>query len=185
MGAQLERYLISTDLYHQMIATGVLGEDERVELLEGELIKMSPIGPRHAGVVDRLNRLLNKKLRHEIVRVQNPVELSAFSEPQPDITILKQRDDFYTSGHPLPEDVFLAIEVADTTLATDRTQKIPAYARGGIGEVWLVDLIGDRIEVHSQPNQGIYQEVRIILRGQKVTSITIPQLILRADDILG
>lgn len=147
---------------------------------------MSPIGSRHVAAVNRLNRLLNLHLANvAIISVQNPVELSEHSEPQPDLTLLKWRDDFYAQALPLPEDVFVVIEVSDTTVEKDRELKIPAYARAGLAEAWLVDLYNDRIEIHSQPNNGVYQEIRIVLRGQDVISKTIPQLVLKADDILG
>jgi len=169
-----------------MTEAGVLTEDDRVELIDGEIIKMAAIGPRHAACVNRLADFLSSKVKKfAIVSVQNPIQLSEYSEPEPDITLLKRRDDFYAGSHPTPDDVLIAIEVADTTAESDRAVKLPAYARAGILEAWLVDLYNDRIEVHSRPDKGVYQEVRIILRGHKVISTTIPQLKLRADDILG
>ncbi len=169
-----------------MFEVGVLTESERVELIDGEIIEMAPIGPRHAACVDRLAEFLSNKIKKlAIVRVQNPIELSEDSEPQPDVTLLKRRADFYAQGHPTPEDVLIAIEVADTTLESDRMVKLPSYARAGIPEAWLIDLVNDRLEIHSSPTSGIYQEVRLVLRGQKVISQTIPQLKLKADDILG
>ncbi|MGH9800435.1 MAG: Uma2 family endonuclease, partial [Blastocatellia bacterium] len=120
-----------------------------------------------------------------IVSVQNPVELDEYSEPQPDITLLKWRDDFYSQSHPTPADILVAIEVSDTTHEKDRSLKLPAYARAGVAESWLVDLFNDRIEIHSQPGGGIYQEVRIVLRDQQLVSKSIPQLQLKAEDILG
>jgi len=169
-----------------MIEAGVLKEDDRVELLNGEIIEMSPIGPRHASHVDRLNELLSAKLRKvAIVRVQSPILLSDYSEPQPDLTLLKRRVDFYVSGHPTPSDVFVVIEVSDSTVESDRRAKIPSYALAGIAEAWLIDLVEDRIEVHSNPYNGVYQEVRIVQRGQKVISNALPQLKLKADEVLG
>jgi len=169
-----------------MLEAGILNEDDRVELIDGEIINMPPIGPRHAACVDRLAEFLSSKIKKlAIVRIQSPIQLSEYSEPLPDISLLKRRDDFYAHSHPLPEDVLIAIEVADTTIESDRKVKLPAYARAGIVEVWLVDLYNDRIEVHTRPSEGVYQEVRIILRGHKVVSSTVPQLKLKADDILG
>lgn len=184
--AQLARKLFTTIEYHQMIETGVLKEDDRVELIEGEIYEMSPIGSRHAAAVNRLNRFFILLLPDvAIVSVQNPIELSEHSEPEPDLTLLKWRDDFYAQSHPAPADVLMVIEVSDTTHEKDRSLKLPAYARAGIAEAWLVDLYNDRIEIHSQPGGGIYQEVRIVLREQAIVSKAIPQLQLKAEDILG
>jgi Uma2 family endonuclease len=169
-----------------MIETGILTENDRVELMDGEIIEMTPIGPRHAACVKRMIALLSRKVgRIAIVGAQDPVQLDDYSEPQPDISLLKPRPDFYAQSHPLPEDVLIAVEVADTTVETDRKVKLPAYARAGIPEAWLVDLYSDRVEVHTRPASGVYQEVRIVLRGQRVASATVPQLKLKADDILG
>jgi Uma2 family endonuclease len=186
MTAQLVRRPFTTAEYRRLIEAGILTEDDRVELLDGEIIQITPIGPRHAACVDRLAEFLGGKIRKlAIVRVQNPIELSEYSEPQPDIALIRRRADFYAQGHPVPEDVLIAVEVADTTVESDRKVKLPAYALAGIPEAWLVDLYNDRVEVHSRPAGGVYQEVRIVLRGQKVTSATIQQLKLKADDILG
>lgn len=186
MAWQPVRKLFTVSEYHQMIETGVLKEDDRVELLNGEIIEMFAIGPRHASRVDRLNELLTAKLRKvAIVRVQSPITLSDYSEPQPDLTLLKRRADFYVDGHPMPADVLVVIEVADSTVEKDRRSKVPTYALAGIPETWLIDLVEDRIEVHSNPYNGVYQEVRIIQRGQKIISRSLPQLKLKADEILG
>ena len=182
---QLARHLFTVADYHRMLETGVLNEDSQVELLNGEIIKMAAIGPRHACSVDRINRLLQRRLsKLAIVRVQNPVQLDDFSEPQPDISLLKRRADFYATDHPTSADTLIVIEVSDSSIDKDRTVKLPAYARAGIHEFWLVDLYEDRVEVHSNPYNGTYQEVRIVQRGQKILSKTFPQLKLKADDIL-
>jgi Uma2 family endonuclease len=186
MSAQLARKLITTAEYHQMIEAGVFDENNRIELIEGEFYEMFAIGPRHSATVIRLIELLIAQLKGiAMVSVQNPVELSQYSEPEPDITLLKRRADYYAESHPSPSDVLAVVEVADTSLQKDRSLKLPAYARAEIPEVWLIDLQNDRIEIHSQPGSGIYQEVRIVLRGQPVVSKAIPQLQLTADDILG
>lgn len=186
MSAQLARKLFTTNEYRMMFDAGVLDEDSRVELLDGEIIEMSPIGPRHASCVDRLTLLLIQALAGQaIVRVQNPIHLGEFSEPQPDLTIARARSDYYARSLPVTADILIAIEVADTSVEKDRGAKIPAYARAGLQEAWLVDLLNDRVEIYSQPLNGIYQEVRIVQRGQDLVSKTIPQLILQADDIIG
>ena len=186
MTLPLTRRPFTTTEYHQLIAAGVLTEDDRVELLNGEIIQMSAIGPRHAACVNRLIAFLSRKTgRFAIIAAQNPIRLDNYSEPEPDISLLKPREDFYAENHPVPADILIAIEVADSSLEYDRNIKLPSYARAGIPEAWLVDLISDRIEVHSQPHNGIYQEVRIVQREQKVVSRSIPQLKLKAEDILG
>jgi Uma2 family endonuclease len=186
MALQLARRPFTTAEYHRMVEAGILTEDDRVELLDGEIIQMAAIDPRHAACVDRLAELLNNKVsRLAIARVQNPIQLGEYSEPQPDICLVKRRADFYTQDHPVPEDVWIAIEVADATVESDRQVKLSAYARAGIAEAWLVDLTSDRVEIHTQPASGIYQEVRFVLRGQKLVSTSMPKLKLRADDILG
>ena len=186
MSALFARKLFTTTEYHKLREIGFFTEDDRVELIDGEIITMSPIGPKHAGCVNKLNRILNRKAaRFAIVAAQNPVWLNEYSEPQPDIALLKLREDVYTISHPTPEDTLVAIEVADSTLEGDRQIKLPKYAQARVPEVWLVDLVNNRIEVHALPNEGVYQEVRIILHHQNVVSRTLPQLKLKASEILG
>lgn len=134
-------YRFTVDDYNRMAETGILKEDARVELIEGEIKMMSPIGSRHASTVDRSDRALKRLLGDSyIVRVQGPILLDDYSEPQLDLAVLHFRDDFYAGGHPTPADVLLVIEVADSTLQEDRKVKMPLYARAGIPEAWLVDL---------------------------------------------
>ncbi len=186
MAWQPARKLFTVTEYHQMIDTGVIKQDDRVELLNGEILEMSPIGPRHAACVKRMNSLLTEKMRRRaVVSVQDPITVSDYSELEPDLALLNPRNDFYASAHPTSVDVQLIIEVADSTVETDRRNKIPMYAFAGIPEVWLIDLVKDIIEVHSNPHKGIYQEVRIIQRGQKIISSSLPQLKLKADEVLG
>ena len=186
MSALPTRRLFTTTEYHKMHEIGVLTEDDRVELLDGEIIAMSPISPKHAGCVNRLINYLSQKVgKTAIVAAQNPIWLNEYSEPQPDISLLKLRTDFYMLSHPTPQDILVAIEVAESTLEGDRQIKFPKYAQAGIPEAWLVDLVNDRIEIHALPNEGIYQEVRIVLRHQKIISHILPQLKLKAEDILG
>lgn len=186
MTAALQRHPFTINEYHRMRDARIFAEDDRIELIDGEIIKMAPIGPRHAACVDRLLNFLIRKLGEAaIARSQNPIELSDHSEPQPDIALVKFREDFYAEAHPTPDDILIAIEVADTTAENDRQIKIPSYARAEIQEVWLIDLPSDRIEIYTQPNSGIYQEVRTVLRGQKIISPAFPNLKLKADDVLG
>lgn len=169
-----------------MAEAGILTEDDPVELLEGEIIQMCPIGKRHAACVKRLRDLLGRRLKGKAtIGVQDPVVLNDYSEPQPDVSVLKYRADYYASELPTSADVFFVVEVADTTVDGDRQGKLPAYARAGILEAWLIDLPGDRLEIHSQPVNGVYSEIRLVQRGQRFTSKALPQLKLKADDLLG
>ena len=172
--------------YHRMAETGVLRQDARVELLDGQVVEMSPIGSRHAGCVFHLNQMLFGALAGRAgVNVQNPVVLDDHSEPQPDITVLKLRSDWYTTAHPGPADVLLLIEVMDTTAERDREMKTPLYARSGIAEVWLVDLDADVIEILREPGPDGYASVRTAARGDKLTPLHLASVTLEAADILG
>ncbi len=139
--------------YYRMAETGVLRPDARVELLNGEIIDMSPVGPFHGGVTKRLNRFFTRLGKGRwLVAVQDPVHLDEHSEPEPDLMLLKPAGDDYTTRHPRPEDVYLLIEVADTSLAIDRDEKLPLYGRAGISEVWIVNLIDQTLEVYREPH---------------------------------
>ena len=141
MTVQVLRRRFTVDEYHRMGQVGILGEDDRVELLEGEIVEMAPIGSRHQATVDRLTRLFSGRMADAVlVRVQGPVRLAEDSEPQPDVTLLRLRDDFYATAHPGPEDVILLVEVSDSSIEYDREVKLPHYARQVIPEVWIVDL---------------------------------------------
>ncbi|HEX3035581.1 MAG TPA: Uma2 family endonuclease [Thermodesulfobacteriota bacterium] len=170
MSIQPVRRLFTVTEYYRMAEAGILSEDDRVELIEGEIIEMTPIGSRHSACVDRLSTLFHLHLgKAVIIRVQNPVRLDERSEPQPDVSLLKPRKDYYAEAHPTPDDVLLIIEVSETSIDYDRRVKLPLYARALIPEVWLVDIPGDRIEVHKQPSKEIYQEPRYIQRGQHLS----------------
>lgn len=186
MAFQLLRRGFTVEEFHRMAQAGILTEDDRVELIEGEIITMTPVGSRHAACVDRLTRLFSAHVgREAIVRVQNPVRLGERSEPQPDLALLRFRSDFYASAHPGPEDVLLVVEVAETTADADREVKLPLYARSGIAEAWLVDLAGGRVEVGRRPTPRGYEEVERFGRGARVRSRALPELDLAVDEILG
>ena len=172
--------------YYAMADAGILSENDRVELLDGELIQMPPIGDWHAGSVDWLNYELVPALQgRAIVRVQNPVRLSNDSEPQPDLTLLRFRDDFYRSGHPAPEDVLLLIEVADTSIGYDRGAKLAAYARAGIPEVWIANRNDRRIEAYTEPAGNEYASVRHIGSGSSIAPLHFPDIALAVDRIIA
>ncbi len=165
---------------------GIFDPADRVELLDGEIVTMSPIGPKHAGVVNRIaEHLIVRLAGRATVIVQNPLRLLPSSEPQPDLVVARFRRDFYQSAHPTAEDVLLVIEVADSSLRTDRAVKVPIYARQGIVEVWIVDLAADVVQVHTDLADGSYREVRTVHAGEALKPRAIPDLELTTGEILG
>ena len=173
------------DAYQRLAELGVLRENDRVELIAGQVVEMSPIGDHHASCVRRLNRLFSRHLLAvAIVDVQNPVVLGEHDAPQPDLVLLKPRADGYPN-HPRATDILLVIEVADTTLTYDRDIKIPLYARAAIPEAWVVDLAADRVEMYRDPIADRYRRLRPATRGDVLTPLQLPNLTLSADEILG
>jgi Uma2 family endonuclease len=172
--------------YERMGQFGIFSKDERVELVCGEIIDMSPIGERHAACVARLTQAIALLIqRRAILWVQNPIRLNDHSEPQPDTAVLKPRADFYGQSLPAPEDVLLLIEVSDTTLEYDRQIKLPLYARAGVAEVWIVNLTDEQIETYRDPSGGAYQANASVRRGEEVEARTVASLRLGVAEILG
>jgi Uma2 family endonuclease len=170
--------------YHRMGEAGILHEDDRVELIEGEIVEMAAIGTRHFACVNGLTRLLVRGVGDAaIVSVQNPVRLDEHTEPQPDLAVLRVRD--YRESLPTPEDALLLIEVSDTTLSYDRGVKLPLYARAGIQEVWIVDLIGGVVERHTDPSGDGYRNSKQVRRREKIKSVALPELSFPVDAVLG
>jgi Uma2 family endonuclease len=186
MCAQLATYRFTVTEYYRMGEAGIFTEDDRVELIEGQVVTMVPIGGPHASTVDIFTNTFAPRVQgRAIVRVQNPLHLSEYSEPQPDLMLLRPRRDYYRQAHPGPEDVLLLIEVADTTVEYDRDVKIPLYARAGIPEVWLTDLTQEVIDVYRSPTPTGYQQVQRFRRGQRLAPQALPDLEINAQDILG
>jgi Uma2 family endonuclease len=187
MAVVLKTHRFTVDEYHRMGEVGIFSEDDRVELLAGEIVEMSPIGPLHAGTVGFLNALFTSRLGREvIVWVQNPLLLRAEdSEPQPDVVLLRPRPDFYRHAHPEPPDVYLVTEVADTSVAADREVKFPIYARARVPEAWLLNVSAERLEVHRHPTPDGYQDVCVLQRGEWVAPQAFPDLVLMVDALLG
>ncbi len=186
MAVQLLRRRFTVDEYHKMGQVGILGEDDRLELLEGEIVEMAPIGSRHQAAVDRLTELFSSSVTgRALVRVQGPVRLDRVSEPQPDIALLRRREDFYQSAHPGPGDVLLLVEVSDTYIDYVREVKIPLYARHAIAEVWLVGLEAGVVEVYRNPTDQGYQDVSESGRGQGLSPVAFPGLEVAVEEILG
>ncbi|NRB48822.1 MAG: Uma2 family endonuclease [Saprospiraceae bacterium] len=174
----------SVEEYYRLAEVGILGPEDKVELINGEIVKMSPIGPRHAGVINQLSYLLREMEGwNRVLAVQNPVRLSSYSEPEPDISILKPRADFYKSGHPTPADVILLVEVADTTFEYDSKVKLPLYAKESIPEYWIIDLQSDRILIYTNPQGSTYQTQHIYQRGDLLSSSILSKG-LPVDEIL-
>ena len=174
------RHRLTLDEYHRLGEAGILGEDDRVELLEGQLVDMSPIGPRHALAVDALNELLVTAVAGRAgVRVQNPIVLDDTTEPQPDIVLVRRPWRGYPTAHPRPGDIFLVIEVADTSRETDLGAKLELYARAGIPEFWIVDLTTDGVLVGRNPGGNGYGSMSRIepagfLEVESLPGVTIP-----------
>ena len=186
MSTPLRTHNFTVDEYHRMAEAGVFHEDARVELLDGQIVEMTPIGPRHAVCVDRLNGRLSRLVGDSaIVRVQSPVVLGQRAEPEPDVTLLRPPFERYQEAHPGPAEIMLVIEVADTSVEHDRSVKIPLYARAGVPEVWLVNLPADRIEVYRDPAGGSYAEVTSVSGGETLTPLEVPSATLSVDGILG
>lgn len=178
--------LFTIEEYHRMAEAGILNEDDRVELIEGKIIQMAAIGSRHAACVKRLIKLLVREVGDSgVVGAQDPVVLPGSSEPEPDITVLHPRDDFYAAGHPVPGDVLLLIEVSDTSLEYDREVKLPLYASAGIPEVWIVDLVNQNVHAYSRSTAGFYGNTHSVGRGGSISPRMLPDLVVNLDEILG
>jgi Uma2 family endonuclease len=185
MPVQLARHLFTVTEFHRLGQAGVFAETDRLELIEGEIVHMTPIGSRHAACVARLTALLSRMPADAIVWVQNPLHIGERSELQPDVALLRPRSDYYASQHPGPEDVLLVIEVADTSTVTDREAKLPLYARARILEVWLVDLASGTVEVFLRPTPQGYKEHRVLRRGDRIVSQSVSALTLAVEEVLG
>ena len=186
MSVQLLRRKFTVEQYQKMVESGILAEGERVELIRGEIIEMAAIGRRHAAGVNRLVRLFTQLLGDRaIISPQNPVELDDNSAPQPDIALLHPRSDFYEAGHPQPQNIFLLVEVADSTVETDREVKIPLYAEQGIVEVWLVDINAQCVEVYRHPTPTGYQDMQKFQRVQTLVIQAFPDINITIEQILG
>jgi Uma2 family endonuclease len=181
---EVKRRRFTVHDYHRMGEAGILHEDDRVELIEGEIVEMTAIGTRHFSCVNGLTRLLVVSVGGEaIISVQNSVRLNEYTEPQPDLAVIRPRD--YRASLPEPDDVLLLIEVSDTTLPYDRGVKLPLYARAGIREVWIVDLPGETIERYTAPSANGYRRVEQMRRGQTLESTSLPGLAPSVDEVLA
>jgi Uma2 family endonuclease len=183
VAVSVPRRRFTVDEYYAMAKHGILKPDERVELLDGEIVPMNPIGSPHAWCVTDLTDIFAPLIGQIILRIQNPLRLDSLAEPEPDITIL--RSDAPRNRHPGPAETLLVIEVADTSLRKDRGQKLRMYARAGIFEYWIVDLNAERIEVYRDPLRSRYRSVRLLRPGDTVSPIFAPDLTIEVSTVLG
>lgn len=181
---QPRRLRFTVDEYYKMIELGLLKDYEKAEIIEGELIQKMTVGNRHAFIVDTLNRFFVKNVSDDVlVRIQNPVRLTDFNEPEPDIA-LADLTKYDGRRHPQPGEILLVVEVSDSTLKYDRDTKLPLYAEAEIPEVWIVNLPNNIIEIHQKPSVGIYQLTKIFKKGEQIESEILPDLNLKVDEIL-
>ena len=186
MAVEIIKRRFTADEYQRMGQTGILSTRDRVELIDGEVVAMTPIGLRHGAAVDRANRAMFIAVGDRaIVRVQGSVRLDLFHEPQPDLVLLAPRDDFYASAHPGPLDILLVIEIADSSLEYDRDVKAPMYARLGVVEYWLADLNGEQLICYIRPEGGVYRQVERHQRGETLRPRLLPDCPIALDDLLA
>ncbi len=185
MTVEVARRRFTVEDYYRMAKAGILTEDDRVELIEGEIVQIAPIGSRHAAGVKTLIHLFAPPIHgRALIGAQDPLHLSEFSEPEPDFVLLRPRDDHYAAAHPGPADLLLLVEVSDTTLAYDREVKLPLYARAGVPEVWIEDLASRALDVYQEPSTEGYRRVRRLVSGDRVGPQLFPDISLAVDDLL-
>lgn len=183
---ELPRHLWTVDEYHRMGEVGILHPTDRIELIDGEIIHMAPVGSPHVGSVFALNRLLTRAVPQEvIVSIQSPIQMGDRTEPEPDVALLRGRPDGYRTP-PLPSaaDVLLIIEVADSSLRYDREVKLPLYASQGVPEVWIVDLAAQTVVVHRAPEDGAYREVTSHGPSETLRAIAFPGIDIPVGEII-
>lgn len=186
MPVAIRKRRFTADDYQRMGQAGILCEDDRVELIDGDVVTMTPIGPRHNAAVNRANRVLVMAVGdHAIVQVQGSVRLDQYHEPQPDLVLLRPQADYYASRLPGPEDLLLVVEVAESSLEYDRDVKARVYARFGIREYWLVDLNASLIAGYAEPRDDSYQTVRHCHRGESIAPQLLPDCVVPVDALLA
>jgi Uma2 family endonuclease len=177
-------FKFTTQQYHLMHEAGVFKEGDRLELINGEIKTMSPIGRKHVACIIRLDKLIQKKLGDRVmVSTQNSIRLKEHSEPQPDLAILKFRDDFYEGGLPTPDDILLIVEVADSSIDYDRDVKAPLYAAAGIPEMWLFDVNQKVIEGYSQPSRFGYKQIHRYNEGDMLSMLAFPDVTFNWNEL--
>jgi Uma2 family endonuclease len=186
MAAPVRKWRFTADDYQRMGEAGILRREDRVELIDGEIVAKMTIGPRHCATVDRATRVFAARaVDSAIVRIQGAVRLNLFNQPEPDLVLLRVRPDFYESAHPGPADILLIIEVAESSIDFDRDVKGPLYARLGIHEYWLVDLNENVLYRHLLPGRDHYRTVREYVRGQSLAPELLPDCVVSTSELLG
>ena len=186
MQIEVAKKRFTVDEYYRMADAGILTTDDRVELIDGEIIEKSPVGSRHVGCVIRANQVLTTAFTGKaLLSVQSPIRLSNYTEPEPDLAVLKPRPDYYSTKKPSSEDAFLVIEVADTTLRYDRNVKLPRYAAAGVPEVWIENLEDDLLLVYRDPAGNSYTASLTLGRGDPVSLAAFPDIVFKVDDFVG
>jgi Uma2 family endonuclease len=186
MQIEATKKLFTVEEYYKMADAGILTAEDRLELIDGEIIEMSPIGTRHLGCVNWANDAFSAAFRGKaVVSIQNPLRLSNYTEPEPDVVLLKPRPDAYRRKRPMAEDALLVVEVADTTLVYDRDVKVPRYATAEIGEVWIEDLVADLLLVFRDPAGGVYKTSLALDRDASVSVQAFPGVIFKVGELLG
>jgi Uma2 family endonuclease len=186
MQIEATRKRFTVDDYYRMGETGILSENDRTELIEGEVIQMSPIGDPHMNTVNRATMIFARGIGDRVVvSVQNPAFMDKYNLPQPDVVLIRPREGFYGGGKPSPEDVVLLIEVSDTSLRFDRKVKVPIYARSRIREVWIADLQAEAIHVYREPKGNTYASIEVKKRNDKISPQAVPDFSVLVSDLLG
>ena len=185
MRTEAEKKLFTTNDFSKMFDAGILNNDERVELVDGEIIKLNP-GKRHVACSLRANMLFSEAFgRRACVSVQNPVVIDLYNEPKPDVVILKAREDFYATVEPSPEHALLIVEISDTTLAMDQKRKLSKYAKGNVPEYWIEDLRNQLLHVYRDPSRGEYKTHLTLRRDETISALAFPDVQFKVADLLG
>jgi Uma2 family endonuclease len=180
-----DRRLLTVQDYHRMVESGILVADERVELIEGQLYGMAAKGTAHSAAVTRIERILSQRLAGLVLlRLQDPVQLSDWSEPEPDVAIVKPDTLDYEDHHPTPEDIFWLIEVSDTTLKRGRKLKAPAYGRSQVCECWILDVVERRLFVYRGPSATGYASEQVLAEQAEIAPLAFPDCVIRVGEFL-
>jgi Uma2 family endonuclease len=186
METEVTKRLFTVDEFYRMADAGIFTEDDRVELIDGEILEMSPIGLRHSACVNRATTFFSEAFgRSAIVSIQNPLWLSEYTEPLPDIIVLRPVPDFYASRKCRPDDVLFMVEVSDTTLNYDKNIKLPRYAMAGVAEFWIEDLKGDVLLVYRDPVGKSFTTSLVLQRGDSISPLAFPKVTFQVNDLLG
>jgi Uma2 family endonuclease len=184
--APVRRWRFTVDDFMLMGEAGIFPDDARVELIEGEVIEMNPIGPGHSGRVMRLNAMFHRVLGGQaLLSVQNPFQFRPRSQPQPDVMLLRPREDYYTTSHPTAADTLLLIEVSDSSLDYDRKTKAAVYAQAGIAEYWIVNLVDMQLMVYRRPVDGEYRDIQILGKGDSIQPLAFRDVTIDVAEILA